>query len=125
MKYHDTFVPSILIIDHADEEHVSITLPTKLTAEIVFGPDSNPSNRVIQEEDKVKYYQDTFENILQELIESKLVFTRTEKPNLYRKIKYRFEKYYPWSIGIFIIPMILVASAYFYPYPQAKKIKRQ
>ena len=102
IRHHHGKVPSILIVDHDDGRHANF-----------------PLNQDIQS------YENKLNEFVDLLINNRLEFVETVPPGLIQKIRHRFETYYPWSLILIILPVLLLgASIFMFPKPEIKKVKR-
>jgi hypothetical protein len=103
VRHHEGKTPSLLVVDHDDGRHADFIVPV----------------------DSPSVLSASIEEFFELLISDRLQFRDTVPPTLWQKIKHRFETYYPWSIALVVMPLILLGAALFYPYPQPKKVKQQ
>jgi protein disulfide-isomerase-like protein len=99
-KLHHAGTPSFLILDHGEERHA------------VFPITSN----------KIEDISLLLDEIVKSILEGTIVLTQTDtNPSLFTKIVSRFTRYLPWSLALFISPIILIIVSIFFPKPSKKK----
>ena len=104
VRHHEASVPSLLVVDHDDARHANIALSAQDTASFA---------EIIEKD------------LFAMLLEDSLPFRDTVAPSLWQKMKHRFETYYPWSVVLVALPVLLFGASFLYPYPKAKKTKLQ
>lgn len=106
VRHHDAYLPSILIIDHQDERHAVMRLPSSAKATEKF-------NTLIK---KV---------LISLMVDESIEMNDTIAPGIVRKMIHRFKRYFPYSILIIALPTILLfLSLKFFPFPDRKKPKQ-
>lgn len=102
IKHHEALLPSILVIDHDDERHASFHLkPVGTTT-----------------------YTSIIHEIMEKINKGEVELLPTVPVGLVRKIIHRFERYYPWSLLLLIMPCLLLIASFVFPHPD-RKAKKQ
>jgi protein disulfide-isomerase-like protein len=107
IKHHRTMVPSILVLDQANDLHQTFPLEA-FTAERAA-------------------LNDQVASIILGVVHSldmKDHWIASETPGLFEKLIFRFKSYYPYSILVVALPVLFFVMAMLTPYPQEKKAKQ-
>lgn len=97
-KHYEVIPPTILIVDHDDERHASVS---------VKGVD-------------VSDYESFFQETMQKVISGEIELLQTNQPGLWRKISHRIERYQTFALLLFLAPIAFLLSSFFFPHPSKK-----
>lgn len=111
IKHHRTMVPSILVLDQANDLHQ--TFPLILTAADVQEPVASDLKAAVASVVLSIVHNDSADR-----------WKGGEVPTIIEKMIYRFNSYYPGSLLVILLPIAFTVMTLFTPYPQEKKIKK-
>lgn len=95
LAIHDAVEPSILIIDHDDERHITIPL--------------------------VKDFPTEFRTILSKLHANELELIKTQPLTLWNKIAFRLKTNYKLATILVVLPIIFLILTFLFPFPNKPK----
>jgi hypothetical protein len=111
-QYDVKSFPSILILDTTSTYYYTIALEL---------PDSSVTSINSNHEKNKRIFQQTLLNALENSLEMKMFVKKGFGKRIYEKI----QEYYPWSILIVILPLLLLGLMVFLPYPNDKDSKKR
>ncbi|RYH20985.1 hypothetical protein EON65_21860 [archaeon] len=99
-KVHRATVPSFLLLNHATDEHAKF-------------PITSVHNQMSIKEQVTE--------IIQGILEERIEMEKVVPLSFVGKIKYRIERYMPWSLLLLIAPILLIVSSLCFPRPRKAK----
>lgn len=107
IKSHAAVLPCLLVLDHKNELHHSFVLPSGKLDRLEY------ESAIKEVVDQVLYHPVDVE------------WNRSSPPSLLQKLLYRVRDYYPWSVIIIGLPVLIVVASFLVPFPSDKKKKRE